>query len=763
MKKIKDSGLFWLILITLAIVSLMMLPYWLGNYPFEYGGDLKPTYFPYYSEFRLLMGNLVRGEGLPFYSWNLFLGNNFYSSKSFYILGDIYYYISLFFNTHFYNIFTIQTILKIAVSTSSFYWLARVFNYGKKTSIILGLCYGFSSWIMFFLGQPMFISAYSFLPLFIIGIEKYLRNSKITVFLISTALVLFTNYYMFFALSFFAPFYFWARYYAIKGEFKGWFKSALKLVGVYIVGVMITAILILPAFMYIIQNDRVGTMYFDLTFDQIQIYFHQLQAMFIPSQKVIYQVYNIFETGSHVSRELCMWAGSITSLLVFQLFTDKDRAYKRAMLCLYAVLFILFITPTGNMVMLGFSSPSFRWVYIIIILNLIVSGKYLSDLSLIHKKNLIVSCILIVLICLLNMPVYLFVTNQMSIFMDNIGMYTLALTSAAFFIGFTLILLSKSKYKLYLIIALSVCELSYYNVGLIGYDRINKNSTWEFIDRATSVLESYPNELNNYLDGLDDENYSSYYRVFVPHESLYWSYSHNHNLHYELQGVMTYDSTYAPSFNDMKMIAPQVKDFNSDWIFNIEDADLINFLNVKYAIVIDKSELPHSNFTLVNDSYRGSLLVYENDMYRDVGTTYTKTVTYEAFMQDQLSLDILMDTVLCHSEDFEEISSLIGNEVVSLKNIDYHNNYFYGSAETNEEGFMVISLPYDEGWEIKVNNEVVKVYKVNGGMMGIALEDGFNEVVMNFTPSGFNAGMIISVIGITIGSVLIFFDNKKKK
>ena len=300
MNKKRITPILGLTLIALGLVLLMISPYLIKGLPFEYGGDLKPTYFPYYTEFRSLIGQFIKQGQLPFYSWNLFLGNNFWASKSFYMLGDIYYYFSLLFNIHFYDIFKIQTIVKLLVSTLSMYALLRYLKASQIASYILALCFGFSSWVIFFLGQPMFVSAYSFTPLFFLAVEIYLKEKKITLFILITSLLLLTNYYMFFSLSFFTPFYYTARYYAIRNGFKDFIKDTAWLIGVYLVAVLSTMVLILPSFINIIQNDRVGTFYLAFFFDKPEIYFHQLQALFVPSQNVIYQDYNVFETGSHV-------------------------------------------------------------------------------------------------------------------------------------------------------------------------------------------------------------------------------------------------------------------------------------------------------------------------------------------------------------------------------------------------------------------------------------------------------------------------------
>ena len=76
MNKKRITPILSLTLIALGLVLLMILPYLIKGLPFEYGGDLKPTYFPYYTEFRSLIAQFVKKGQLPFYSWNLFLGNN---------------------------------------------------------------------------------------------------------------------------------------------------------------------------------------------------------------------------------------------------------------------------------------------------------------------------------------------------------------------------------------------------------------------------------------------------------------------------------------------------------------------------------------------------------------------------------------------------------------------------------------------------------------------------------------------------------------
>ena len=755
------KGKFEIILLILVSITLlsMIVPYLFTNTPFEYGGDLKPQHFAFYTEFRSLIVNFIRTKQLPFYSWHSFLGTAFWSAKAYYGLGDIYNYFSILFRTHYYNIFMFQTILKLLVSSFSFYYLSRVYKYNKQTSIILGISYAFSSWMLFFLGQPMFISFCSFLPLFFIGIEKYLAERKRIFFIFSVALLLCTNYYLFFILSILTPAYFIYRYYSLHQEMKGVVKSALELIGYYGIGVLLTGILILPTALYIVQNDRVGSVEFSLLHGDLKIYFHLIQSIFVPSQNLIYYPGNPFETGWHATREICLWAGSLTAVLLPQVFTDKDRKFRIATIILYIFFVTILITPIGSMVVHGMSADtSFRFTIIMIAMNLLLSGRYLNDLKLINKKTLKLTIIFISAICLLNIPVYLLLSSQISLFGEYLYAYLLSIFSLLVMGCIFYVLMKENKKRYFFLIAIVAIEMVLQSGYLIGFTRRVPLGTWDSIHKATHVLEDQPGELNNYLNYLSEDNYTEYYRIYVPHDTIYWSYSHNSALHYQINGLMSYDSTYEPSVSDLRDIAPQINEFDSPWIFNILDPDLIDFLNVKYAIVISESELPHQNFELITDSYRGSLLVYENLNYRPLGTTYHEVITYGAYNND---LSMLENTVICDSNDASQILSYIDvNATASAKmeNITYGNNYLSGDVYTESKSFMVISLPYNKGWNVTVNGNKVQTYKVNGGFIGIPVENGYSYIEMNFVPYGFKVGAMLSLIGFMSVLVIIIYD-----
>ena len=68
----------WMTVLVLSffVCVVFSLPYWIEGKPFSIGGDHFTQWYPFYLEFRNLISDFIHEFELPFYSWNIFLGNN---------------------------------------------------------------------------------------------------------------------------------------------------------------------------------------------------------------------------------------------------------------------------------------------------------------------------------------------------------------------------------------------------------------------------------------------------------------------------------------------------------------------------------------------------------------------------------------------------------------------------------------------------------------------------------------------------------------
>lgn len=76
-----------------------------------------------------------------------------------------------------------------------------------------------------------------------------------------------------------------------------------------------------------------------------------------------------------------------------------------------------------------------------------------------------------------------------------------------------------------------------------------------------------------------------------------------------------------------------------------------------------------------------------------------------------------------------------------------------GSYAAADDGWLLLSMPYDEGWTVQVNGETVKASPAfGGGMMAVPVQKGDNELRMSYVSPGFFEGLGITVVtGVSLG------------
>ncbi len=741
-----------LILLSVAAI-LMFLPSWIrGNY-FVGGGDVKTQWYPFYTLNRRTTINALKDHTLPFYSFVLFLGNNIWASKSSYGLFDIYNIFTYILDNNFFFIYNLQCFIKILISGIACYLLIHNIYKNKKTSLIAGLCYGLSSFAIYFTSQPGFLSFYSLVPFYFLGIELYLKNNKKILFILTVFTLLLTNYYLFVALSLFSPLYFLYRYYNIYKTFKSVLISTIKLIAYYFVGVLLSGVVIVPAFFYVIQNERVGGLNTSLSYKDFSVYLHLFTSAFVPNHTYIYGN-NVYELGEHTLKEILLYSGTIVGLLVPLFITDTNDKFKKSTIIVYILLLVSTFTPMIGSIINGFSEPCFRWFFIFIIFNIIISSRYITNLEYLNIKSLkgsLVFEIFIILIsyfgCLLYKH-YSFsnYTIQFSIFV---------ITILFMFINYITIV----KYKKVLV-SLCIIELALFSC-LFGYKSLITSVSKDDITNVTSVLADNDNyhNLKDYLNSLDEDNVNQYYRTYISYNDLYWSFSHDLGIIYNNNGLMTYDSTFAPSFAKMRRLNhDEIVDI-IDWEFNIKDPYIMNFLSTKYSITVDEESIPFNNYEIVDNEYRGSLKVALNLDYRPIVSLYSKAITYKEFKTKYSNNTSLLNEYVITDSKISNLNS----SVSACTNVEYYDNYFGCNLYSSDNSFAVIGLPYDEGWKITINGNPIEYIECNGGMIGFNVNEGNNEIKMYFMPKGFKLGLILTTVGTCIFVVLLATSIRKKK
>lgn len=110
-----------------------------------------------------------------------------------------------------------------------------------------------------------------------------------------------------------------------------------------------------------------------------------------------------------------------------------------------------------------------------------------------------------------------------------------------------------------------------------------------------------------------------------------------------------------------------------------------------------------------------------------------------------------------NSEIFEEHIKILKENTLEITNLN--NNQLKGTINTSKGGYLFLSIPYEKGWDIYVDNKRVDYIKLYDTFIGIKLKKGKHSIEMKYYSPGIIYGIILSVIGILLS---IFFFKKIK-
>ncbi|MBQ9327977.1 MAG: YfhO family protein [Solobacterium sp.] len=754
MKPHNRRTVLWLLLAITGIFLIISLPYITTGTAFILGWDMRTIYSSNFENLRTMVTAWKETGTLPYWSWVNFLGNDFYSSKLFYF-NDFFEYFFAFTDLPYTTAIIWMTYLRYITAGLSFYAYCRYRKYSDYTSVLGSLLFTFSVYLIQIMRDPFFASFISFLPLYFLSVDRYIRERKPFFFVFMVFFLFLNSYYLFYMTSLFTILYFILRWNQEYDSHKGMWKHAFYLIGYYLVGFMISGMIVIPEILNIIGNSRVGERSAVLLYESLVPYLNYLSGLFTPTSVVAYRTDTIsnlylYDTPNHQLMAVYVWAGSVCAILFPQLFVHKQTRKRSIIVTLLVSAFALI--PILSSIMHGFSEPSFRWMANVTFLLVSSVLPFIEDMHSINKKVLNLSYPVIAL--LLAVTPWLF-ASLLGVSGIQVGYVQLLACIPTILI--TGIALAKEHRPL--LLGTVIVELSLVSF-LSCYANPSQNGLKKTdADRMTTIMGE-KNYFNEWTLTLDPDNEHSFYRSYIDPQAVYFGRGTNYNLDANIRGLMAYDSTYLASTNDLVALDPeQVIDY-LPWTFNIQNPYIMNLVSTKYAITGADQPSPFLHGELIGH-YADTWNVYLNQDYINLGKTY-RSIMNEKNYDPSLSSEIT-STIICKERDYEELKSLIGNEEVQCYSAYAEGNHVSAGLLTSESGVAVLSVPFDEGWTVTVNGHKTNTYSVNGGMIGIAVEAGENDIQMWFSPKGLNIGKTCTIAGILLCAGLVILQIRSHK
>ncbi len=126
---------------------------------------------------------------------------------------------------------------------------------------------------------------------------------------------------------------------------------------------------------------------------------------------------------------------------------------------------------------------------------------------------------------------------------------------------------------------------------------------------------------------------------------------------------------------------------------------------------------------------------------------------------DYYSGDIKLIGASHHNEALDQAYSILEKSQWQISHFD--STEVAGSIECDRDGLMFTSIPYDEGWTIRVDGEKVQPEKMADAFIGLRLDAGKHEITMKYMPDGFVPGALLTLLGILVLLWMFYMERKK--
>ena len=94
---------------------------------------------------------------------------------------------------------------------------------------------------------------------------------------------------------------------------------------------------------------------------------------------------------------------------------------------------------------------------------------------------------------------------------------------------------------------------------------------------------------------------------------------------------------------------------------------------------------------------------------------------------------------------------------------DFTGDMIKGTIDVSNDGYFMMSVPYDDGFEIMVDGKVIDTEMVDTSFIGFPISKGNHDIVINYKAPWFNLGKLISGICVIILIGVIVYERKGNK
>ena len=765
-------------LIALGVACAFFVPFIIMDQGyFIFYGDFNAQQIPFYK----LCHEAIR-QGNIFWNWNTDLGANFIGSYSFYLLGSPFFWLTLPFPTDFVPyLMGPLLILKFACAALTAYCFIRRFVRNPFSAQLAGLLYAFSGFSVYNIFFNHFHEAIIVFPLLLLSLELLITENRRGFFAFMVFLCAVTNYFFFFGMVVFTVIYFFIR--VFSGCIKVKFSRFLWLVFEAVLGVLMAAVILLPALLSILSNTRVsnvGMGWNAIMYGKEQIYLNIIECFFFPPDLPARPV---FFPGANVKwSSLGGWLPLFGMVGVFAFCSARKGHWIKRVIC---TCFVMAMFPVLNSAFYAFNSSYYaRWFYMPILIMCLATATAIEDADINWKTAWRwVGFITLAFTLVIGLFPQKDSEGDISFGLyseDNGNMYlarfivTCAIAIISLIITRALMSLraSGNLKGFYRTSLAMVCIVAIaYSAVFVGTGKSHSHDEKtvmipQLIEGEVTLPDNSDNYRVDIYDGVD-----------------------NTGMYLGLPTINAFHSVVPSSIMEFYEYIGITRDVASRP--ETEYSALRPLLSVKYLLnrTNGKAFLDEDNNTLMPDyEYRqtiGDYYIYENMNYIPYGFSYDYYMTEkdaESYTKNN-KVRMMLKAILLSDEDAEKYGHILKNintvyddsendyskmlmsdeqmiidcaalAATSATDFSHDNRGFSAMVVREKENLVFFSVPYEEGWSATVNGQSAEIIKANKGFMAVKVPAGTSSIRFEYMTPGLNYGLIITLV--CLGVLIIY-------
>ena len=778
--------------------------------------DMYHQYAPFFSEFQYKLQN----GGSLLYSWDIGLGVNFAALYAYYLASPLNWLIILVPKAYILEFMTYMIVLKTGLSSVAMAWYLRnrmgTYDFGAA---MFGIFYGLSGYMAAYSWNIMWLDCVLLFPLVVYGLEKLVRDGKGLMYSLTLGLCILSNYYISFMICIFMVIYFVALQVLFNPERASvFFIRCLKFAFFSLLAGGFAAVTLLPE-AAALQSTASASVNFPQTFTR----YFTIIDMFarhmvnVETEQGLDHWPNIYCGVAVImlfviyvfTKRISIKEKSVYCTLLFIFFISfavnalnfiwHGFHYPNSLPCRQSFIYIFLMLFMCYRVYMNLANIPLKHIgigYVAAMAFILLCEKTVTAKHF-HFSVFYVSIIFISIYALL---IYLWKTRKIRVNIAILSVITvIALENT---INTAVTSITTTSRTSYIKDNAEVIELVESLTPTAEFFRVAKEPVKTKNDGAwmnypsVSLFSSVANaDITAFFKAIGCEGSTNAYADTGSTPLADMLFGVKYKLFDSAQNdgegkkfVESIGDTYLYENNYSLSVGFMMPQGMSGWALDFDDPalvqdDLCRALGTD-AVLVPNETLGDENggtytitigdageyYTYIKNPSVKDVTVEKDGVITDVENVdrgffvelgecrQGEVITIRSKTDGQ---DIMAETYRFDYDALKQVYSKLSQNELILSS--WTDSGLKGNIDAGVGGVMFTSIPYDEGWSIKVDGKTVLAQKLFDSFMGIPLTAGEHYIELSYMPVGLKAGAAISLGSILIMAVIAFIGRRLGK